>query len=112
RVQGGVQKYVEQLGAARPRHGMYLPVQLDHRGGRWLVAGVLDLYRGERVGVQRPEDLDMYLLRRHIQRFEGFGCGRPCRRSRPWPTVSRSGYLAASSRRASPKITERLSRLA
>ncbi|SKS77358.1 Uncharacterised protein [Mycobacteroides abscessus subsp. abscessus] len=38
--------------------------------------------------------------------------GSPCTDSSQWMTVSRSGYLAASSRSVAPKITDCSSRLA
>ena len=47
-----------------------LSVEFDDGGGRRLVAVVGDGYRCERIGVQRPEHLDVNLLGGHLERLQ------------------------------------------
>ena len=73
RIQTLGQQHVEQFGAARPGNGVGFAVQLHHRGGgRFVtVAALVDRDRRERIRFQRLEHLDMHLLRRNFQRFQG-----------------------------------------
>ena len=82
RLQALVEQHVEQHGAARPRHGVGLSVEFDDGGGRRLVAVVGDGYRCERIGVQRPEHLDVNLLGGHLERLQRV-LRRAHERSRP-----------------------------
>ena len=94
RVESLVQQHVQQLGVAGPADGVGFAVELDDHCGRRLVAVALDNDRGERIGFQRLEHLDVDALRRRpdvLQRLLG--------RSHEWPRPADVRVVADVGRR-------------